>query len=138
MPRHERGRACSRFTSARLFGALVVAQAAHSVEEILFRLYDVFAPARAVSLLVSDSPTVGFVVLNASIVAFGLWCYLTRIRVWRPSSARRAWPWAVVELANGTMHIGMASVRGAYFPGVVTAPLLIWLAARLADSLRRA
>ena len=42
------------------FLLLVVAQAAHSVEEYVTRLYADFAPARFVSTLVSDDPATGF------------------------------------------------------------------------------
>ena len=44
------------------FLALILTQAAHSVEEYVFRLYDVFAPARFVSGLVSDNHAAGFAV----------------------------------------------------------------------------
>jgi len=54
------------------FLALVVAQAAHSIEEYIFRLFDVFAPARFVSSLVSTNLGVGFAVANAALVLFGL------------------------------------------------------------------
>ena len=55
------------------FLALIVAQAAHSIEEYVFRLFDVFAPARFVSGLVSDDLSVGFAFGNAGLVMFGLW-----------------------------------------------------------------
>jgi hypothetical protein len=45
-----------------LFLALTLAQAAHSVEEYEFRLYDVWPPARAISGLISDDREVGFAV----------------------------------------------------------------------------
>jgi hypothetical protein len=46
------------------FLALILAQAAHSIEEYLFRLFDVFAPARFVSRLVSNDLAVGFALVN--------------------------------------------------------------------------
>lgn len=107
------------------FLLLVLAQAAHSVEEYVTRLYETFAPARAVSVLVSDDPATGFVVVNASLVAFGLWYW------WR-STRGLAWAWSVLALANGSGHVLLALVRGGYFPGVVTAPLLVLAAGRLA------
>jgi hypothetical protein len=45
------------------FLALVIAQAAHSIEEYVFRLYDVFAPARFVSRLISANLRTGFIVV---------------------------------------------------------------------------
>jgi hypothetical protein len=119
-----------------LFLALVAAQAAHSVEEYVFHLYDVLAPARLASLAVSDDPATGFAILNTAIVAFGLWCYWARVRPGRPSAAAWMWPWVAVELVNGVGHTGFALARGGYFPGVATAPLLFALAALLAVGLR--
>ncbi len=104
---------------------LVLVQAAHSVEEYSTRLYETFAPARAVSALVSDDLAVGFVVVNASLVGFGFWCW------WR-SARGLAWAWAVLALANGSGHVLLALARGGYFPGVATAPLLLLAGGRLA------
>ena len=74
----------SRFT----FLALILVQGAHSIEEYVFGLYEVFAPARLIS-----------------------------------------------ELGYGVVHSSMAVLRGGYFPGLVTAPLLFGLAAFLAIQL---
>ena len=120
-----------------LFLALVVAQAAHSIEEYVFALYEVFAPARLASSLVSDDLATGFAVLNLAIVAFGAWCYLARVRPGHPSARAYMWPWIVVELVNGVLHPGMALVRQSYFPGAATAPILFVLALMLAAHLFR-
>ncbi len=123
-------------TTPRLFLALVVVQAAHSVEEFVFRLYEVFPPARFASGLVPlADPPVGFAVLNAAFVAFGLWCYVARVRPGHPSAAAWIAPWVVIELGNGVGHPAIAILRGAYFPGAATAPLLLVLAGLLAGRL---
>jgi hypothetical protein len=122
----------------RAFLALIVSQAAHSIEEYVFRLYEVFAPARFASGLVSDDPALGFAVLNCALVAFGAWCYLARVRPAHPSAHGWIWPWVGVELVNGLVHPAMALLRGSYFPGVATAPLLFAFAFMLAKHLRRA
>ena len=114
------------------FLALLVAQAAHSIEEYFFRLFDVFAPAGFVSGLVSTNQAVGFVVANAALVLFGLWCYFARVRRGHPSGPVFAWFWAVLEFANGIGHSVLALSRGGYFPGVVTAPALLGVSAYLA------
>lgn len=123
----------SRSRSAFLI--LVPAQAAHSIEEYVFKLYDVFAPARFVSSFISDDLATGFGVANAAIVAFGIWCYLARVRPGHSSARQWIWPWAVVESANGLGHAIIAAGRGQYFPGVFTAPALLavslYLGARL-------
>jgi hypothetical protein len=58
------------------FGALVLAQALHSTEEIIGRLWETFPPARFVSGLVSNDLASGFLFLNVCIVAFGALCYV--------------------------------------------------------------
>jgi hypothetical protein len=121
-----------------LFLALVVAQAAHSIDEYIFGLYEVFAPARLASSLVSDDLATGFAVLNLAIFAFGVWCYLARVRRGHPSARAYMWPWIVVELVNGVLHAGLALVQQSYFPGAATAPVLFVLAVLLAARLVRA
>jgi hypothetical protein len=118
--------------SRRAFLALMVAQAAHSIEEYIFRLFDVFAPARAVSGWFSTNPDVGFAVANAVLVSFGLWCYFARVRSDHPSGPVFAWFWTVLEFVNGIGHSVLAFSRGGYFPGVATAPVLLAVSACLA------
>jgi hypothetical protein len=114
------------------FLGLILAQAAHSIEEYLFRLFDVFAPARFVSGVISSNLSVGFAVANAALVGFGLWCYFARVRRGHPSGPVFAWFWTVLEFANGIGHSVLALSRGGYFPGVATAPVLIGVSAYLA------
>jgi Protein of unknown function with HXXEE motif len=123
--------------SQLVFLLLVGLQMAHSIEEYAAGLYEVLAPARFLSSLVSDDLAVGFAVINSALVAFGFWCYLVPIRSGRPSARAWAWPWVVVELANGVGHLGLALLAGGYFPGALTAPLLLLVAAGLAVLLRR-
>lgn len=118
------------------FPVLIAAQAAHSVEEYVFRLYDVFAPARAVADSFGIDRPLGFAVANLALIGFGIWCYVARVGPGRPSARVFAWFWAVLELANGFGHIGLAIAAGGYFPGLATAPLLIAVAAWLALGLR--
>ena len=124
--------------SKHLFLALILAQAAHSVEEYLFRLYDVLLPARVVSGLISNNLALGFAIANAALVLFGFWCYLARVRNDRPSGKTWAWFWTILEAANGTGHLLFAAVRGEYFPGAATAPFLLgfalWLGMTLGKS----
>ena len=117
------------------FLALIAAQATHSAEEYLGRLYAVFPPARFVSGLVSDDLERGFVIANVALVSLGLLCFLGPIlRGWRAARPIAAW-WAVLEGLNGTGHLGWSLLALRYTPGVATAPLLLilalWLAARL-------
>jgi hypothetical protein len=118
------------------FLALVLVQAVHSVEEYRNRLYEVLAPARAVSGLISTDRRVGFVIFNVALVAFGLWCAAVPIRLGRPATRGLAWGWTILEAANGTVHVLWALSAGAYRPGLYTAPLLLMAALFLAMQLR--
>lgn len=118
--------------SRAAFLILIVAQAAHSIEEYVFRLFDVFAPARFVSGLVSSDLASGFAIVNAALVLFGLWCYVARVRPAHAASQAFAWFWTLLEFGNGTGHTLLAISRGGYFPGVGTAPVLLGVSLYLA------
>jgi hypothetical protein len=120
-----------------LFLALMLAQAAHSVEEYVFRLYEVFPPARSLSGLISANHAVGFAIGNTLLVSFGAWCYVAWVRRNRPAGVVWAWFWTCLEAANGAMHLLIAASRGEYFPGAATAPLLLGFASALAFALTR-
>jgi hypothetical protein len=120
-----------------MFAALVLAQAAHSTEEYLGRLWEALLPARVVSLAFSSNPQRGFLIVNAVIVAFGLWCAVWPVRRdWRVARPL-VWGWVVVEIANGILHSLIAFVMQRYVAGVITAPLLLVVALRLAHLLRQ-
>jgi hypothetical protein len=119
------------------FLALILAQATHSIEEYIFRLFDVLTLARLVSELISSDRAVGFAVANAALFLIGLGCYVGSVRRGTPSARAIAWSWASLEFANGIAHIALAwSVRG-YFPGVATAPILLALSSYLLVTLAR-
>jgi uncharacterized protein with HXXEE motif len=114
------------------FGLLIAAQAAHSIEECLGRLWDVFPPAAFVSGLVSSNREAGFIGLNVVLVTFGVWCFL-----WPVSRGWTAAPvfvsmWTVIELVNGLGHPLWSLLQGHYTPGTATAPILLVLAINLA------
>lgn len=121
--------------SQLLFLLLASLQALHSVEEYATGLYDVLAPARFLSGLVSDDRALGFAVINAALVAFAFWCYFFPIRRARHGARALAWFWVALELANGAGHLGLAVSAGGYFPGALTAPLLLAVSLWLAISL---
>jgi hypothetical protein len=118
------------------FGALVLAQAAHSVEEYLGRLWETFPPARFLTGLISRDLETGFLVINIGLVAFGVWCFFWPVRRGWPSAIPLAWTWVTIQLINGVGHPLWSIRQGSYTPGVATAPLLLVLALHLAWRLR--
>ena len=118
--------------SQLVFLFLILGQGAHSIEEYVTKLYDVFSPARFVSSLVSNDLSLGFLVVNAALVTFGLWCWAVPVRSGWPAARGLVWFWTILELGNGIGHSVLALSRGGYFPGLLTAPLLLVLAAWLA------
>lgn len=115
-----------------VFLSLIVAQGAHSIEEYVTKLYEVFAPARFVSSLVSQDLALGFLAVNATLVTFGLWCWAVPVRSGWRAARGLMWFWTILELGNGFGHSALALSRGGYFPGVLTAPLLLLFAGWLA------
>jgi hypothetical protein len=120
------------------FGAIVFTQAAHSIEEYVGHLWESFPPARFLTSLVSSDLERGFVLLNVSLLAFGVWCFLWPVRRGWPVAVALAWLWAVVEIVNGIGHPLWSLREGGYTPGLATAPVLLVLALYLAYQLRRA
>jgi hypothetical protein len=119
------------------FGALILAQVAHSVEEYAGRLWESFPPARFVSGLVSQDLERGFIIANVCLVTFGLWCWVWPVRRGWPSGVPLAWAWVTVELVNGIGHPLWTLRQRGYTPGVGTAPILFVLALYLASRLQR-
>lgn len=114
-------------SATSVFGLLILAQAAHSIEEYLGRLWESFPPARFVSGLISRDLELGFLAANVAIVTFGVWCFLWPVsRRWRSATAI-AFGWAAIELVNGLGHPYWSLRQGGYTPGVVTAPVLLVL-----------
>lgn len=121
----------------RAFGALVLVQAAHSIEEYIGRLWESFPPARFLTGLLSLDRELAFVILNVMLVAFGLWCFLWPIRREWPSAGVLIWFWVAIETINGFGHLLWSLGQGGYTPGVATAPLLLVLALYLARHMSR-
>jgi hypothetical protein len=119
------------------FGALLVVQMAHSIEEYFGHLWESFPPARFVTGLVSDNLERGFLVLNAALILLGAWCFFWPVRRGWPIAVFLLWLWVVVETINGVGHSLWSIRTGGYTPGLATAPALLVLALYLAYQLVR-
>lgn len=129
----EAGLAMTRHKIA--FGALVLTQAAHSVEEYVGRLWETFPPARFLTRLVSQDQERGFVLVNIALVAFGVWCFMWPIRRGWSTALLLAWIWVTIEVINGVVHPLWTLRAGGYTPGVATAPVLLVIALYLGQQL---
>ena len=118
------------------FGALVLVQVLHSVEEYVGHLWETFPPARFLTGLFSSDHERAFVVLNVLLLAFGIWCFAGPVRRGWPVATTLAWIWAMVEIINGVGHSLWSVREGGYTPGLATAPLLFVIALYLAYQLR--
>jgi hypothetical protein len=115
-----------------IFGALIAAQALHSIEEYLGRLWLVFPPARFVTGLLSQDRRQAFIIINLALIAFGIWCFVWPVRRgWRARGYIIGF-WVAIELTNGVGHSWWTLRQQAYTPGALTAPLLLVLAIVLA------
>lgn len=132
------------------FLVLVVCQLLHSLEEYSAHLYDRLESVRYVSGLVSYDLHVGLAIIDLSLIALAAPSYLLICSSARRAASVVAWVWVVVELVNATGHVVLAVAEssyffgdifvvaaGSYFPGVLTAPLLLAVASILAVLLRR-
>jgi hypothetical protein len=118
------------------FGMLVMAQAAHSIEEYIGRLWESFPAATFLTGLIAPDRELGFIIINGSLVAFGLWCAVWPVRREWPSATLVVWFWIVLETINGVGHPFWTFLQGRYTPGVLTAPVLLALALYLASQMR--
>jgi hypothetical protein len=123
---------------SRIFLALIVVQAIHSVEEFATGLYRVFPPARFVSGILGADPRLGFAVFNAALIGLGFWSYRRRIVPAHPAARAWAWGWALLEIGNGTGHLLLAADARGYYPGALSAPLLLLVGAALVRRLAMA
>ena len=114
------------------FGALMLTQAAHSVEEYVGRLWETFPPAQFLTGLVSQDQERGFLLINVALVVFGVWCFVWPIRRDWPAAVGLAWAWVTIEVINGVGHPLWSLRMGGYTPGVATAPVLLVIALYLA------
>ena len=113
------------------FGAFVLAEAAHSVEEYAGRLWESFPPARYLTGLVSPDRELRFIAINTALVGFAFWCLLVPVRKESRSAPMFIWIWIAVGILNGIGHPVWSLRQGGYTPGVVTAPILLALAVYL-------
>ena len=122
---------------ARRFWLLGLAQAAHSIEEMIAKLYDfMWIATERLGLPRMGMTATTFAVVNMTIIAF-LLGVAPFVAARRPWAVAIAWVAAVIEVLNGSGHLAGTVVFSGYVPGAATAPLLIIAGIALLSALHR-
>ncbi len=115
-----------------IFLALVLAQGLHSIEEYHGELWNVFPPATALCSLISDDLRTGFLIINIGLFIVGLIVWFLPVRLGYTSAKYFIWFWICLEISNGIVHTMWSIYQKSYTPGLLTAPLLFFIALYLA------
>jgi len=121
----------------RAFWLLGLAQAAHSIEEMISRLYDfMWVATERLGLPRMGMTATSFAAVNMAIIAFllGVAPFVSARRPW---AVAVAWAAAIVEILNGIGHLTGALIFRGYVPGAATAPLLVAAGVALLVALRQ-
>ena len=113
------------------FLLIALTQGLHSIEESIGKLWDVYPPATYLSGLVSSDLKKGFIIINVTLFVVLMTTWLATFN--KSFSVKGfLWFWTVLEMINGIGHSAWAIIEGSYVPGLATAPVLLFLALRLA------
>ena len=118
------------------FLLIVVVQGLHSIEEFFGKLWEVYAPAKFLSGLVSPHLQNGFIIINVGLFIILMLTWLTTFSK-TYSTSGLLWLWIILEIINGVGHSVWAIIERSYVPGLATAPILIILALYLARLLTK-
>ena len=100
----------------RAFLVLIAAQAAHSIEEYWFRLYDVLAPTRWLSAAIGSDRATGFLIGNAALLLLAFGCYFASIRPGTPVGARHCLVLGLAGIRQRAQSWRDGAERGRLFP----------------------
>ena len=114
---------------------LIMVQGIHSIEEFIGKIWESFPPATYVCHLISNDLMTGFIMINISLFAFGLWCTIFPVRQNHNYANFIIGFWIFIELINGIGHLLWTINQRMYTPGVLTAPILLGLAIILLSNL---
>jgi hypothetical protein len=110
------------------FLLITIAQAFHSTEEYLGKLWEVYPPATFLCRLVSSDPRTGFIIIDVGLIIFLFLIWLISKNV---SVLGLMWFWTIMEIINGLGHLIWAIMESSYEPGLITAPVLLFLSIRM-------
>ena len=120
------------------FLLMIIMQAIHSVEEFIFKLYDVFPPMQFIYRQAPSLAKPAFVAFNLLLILCGLVCFFYWVRPAREGAKGVIWVWVVIQLATVAGHVIWVALSGGYHPGLATVGLFIPVVAYVMYAMRRA
>ena len=113
------------------FLLLIVLQTLHSIEEFIFRFYDVFPPMVSVYRNAPHLARPAFILANSILVLVGFVCLFRWVWPAKRGAKRVVWVWIGVESFNLIAHCVWAVLIRGYNPGLVTGlgfvPVVVYL-----------
>lgn len=119
------------------FLLMLLLQAVHSAEEIIFRFHEAFRPMRFIYRLHPDLARPAFIGFNSLLILFGLFCFFYWVLPAREGARWVLWLWVGIQLTTIVAHAVWFITTGGYHPGLVTVPLLLPAALYMLYQLRR-
>jgi hypothetical protein len=107
------------------FLLLILSQGFHSAEEYFTRLWDVFAPARILSNLVSTNTEKGFIIINIFLFIAGIICWILISMKNGRKFLPLIWFFIVIEFINGIGHPLWGILERQYVPGLASALIVL-------------
>ena len=120
------------------FLSLIVLQALHSVEELIFKFYGVFPPMVSIYRNAPAIAQPAFVLANSLLVLVGFVCLFRWVWPARRGAKAAAWVWVGAEAFNVIAHCVWALLIRGYNPGLVTGLGFVPVVAYLIYLLKRA
>ncbi len=119
------------------FLAMISLQTVHSIEEFIFKIYEVSPQMQLVFQHAPDLAKPAFVASNLLLNLFGFICFFYWVRPARQAARRIIWLWVGIQLATVAGHFIWAMKARGYHPGLVTLPLFVPLIIYVVYRLRR-
>ena len=113
------------------FLLLIVLQTLHSIEEFIFRFYEVFPPMVSVYRNATHLARPAFILANLILVLVGFACLFRWVWPAKRGAETVVWVWIGVESFNVIAHCVWAVLIRGYNPGLVTGlgfvPVVVYL-----------
>jgi Protein of unknown function with HXXEE motif len=119
------------------FLAMIVLQTVHSIEEFLFKIYEVSPQMRLAFQHAPDLAKPAFIASNLLLNLFGFICFFYWVRPAKPAARRVVWIWVGIQFVTVAGHFIWAMKVSGYHPGLVTVPLFVPLIIYAVYLLRR-